>query len=451
MKTHVVVSLLLVLLVLSAAGGVVGWLIVSRPEPKQDEPRQAVQTVLAPPVKAERDYRVPVVGYGSARPRVQLRIAPQVAGEVVAKAANFLSGEHVRRGQVLCEIDKTDYVLARDSAQRQIDLLGVTLKRLETEQANLEASKEIEQRRLKLATEQLGKARELLSRGAAGENDVDAAEEAMLLRKTQLQAILNQIALIEPQRRQLVAETAVAKVQLAQAETAIARTRITSPVTGRVLSCSVEVGERVAVGQVCGELYGTEIMDVPVPVAAGGLAWLDRPAGAATAPAGGETAATVQWHQPDNGRSVTWQGRVNRIEAGLAAQTRTATVVVEVRNPSPDSGAALLDLNMFCKVTILGRTLPVAYVLNRAAILPDKKSVYVVNSDRLQRREVQIARLAGEGALLRPGSGIEEGDRVILGYVPKPVLGMRVRAVDSLTEPATQAAGRPAAGTPQRP
>jgi multidrug efflux pump subunit AcrA (membrane-fusion protein) len=451
MKTHVVVSGLLVLLLLSAAGGVAAWLIATRPEPKQEEPRRPVQTVLAPAVKAERDYRVQIVGYGSARPRVRLRIAPRVAGEVVAKAANFLSGERVRRGQVLCEIDQTDYVLARDSARRQIDLLEVRLKRLETEQANLEASREIERKRLALATEQLDKARQLLSRGAAGENDVDTAEEAMLLRKAQLQGILNQIALIEPQRKGLLAEIAVAKVQLAEAETAIARTRITSPVTGRVLSCSVEVGEHAAVGQVCGELYGTEVMDVPVPVPAGDLQWLDLPGGASSAPAGGSIPATVQWHQPDNGTDVTWPGRVDRIEAGLAAQTRTATIVVEVRNPPPDRGATLLDLNMFCKVTILGRTLPVAYVLSRAAILPDKKSVYVVNSGRLQRRGVKIARLAGEEALLLAGEGVEEGDRVILGYVPKPVLGMRLRAVDSLAEPATQAAGRPAAGPTTRP
>ena len=457
MKTHVVVSFLLVLLILSAGSGIVVWLIATRPEPEQDRPQRPVQTVLAPPVRAERDYRVPIVGYGSARPRVRLQVVPQVAGEVVAKAPAFLSGEHVRRGQVLCEIDRTDYVQARDLARRQIDLLEVKLERLEAEKGNLEASGEIEQRRVKLAGEQLDKARQLLSRGAAGQNDVDSAEEAMLLRKTQLQAILNQIVLIGPQRKGLLAEVAVAKVQLAQAETAIARTKVTSPVTGRVLSCSVEVGERVAVGQVCGELYGTEIMDVPVPVAAGDLDWLDRPGGAASAPAGGpgragkDVAATVQWHQPDSDREIAWQGRVDRIEAGLAAQTRTATIVVEVRNPPPDGGATMLDLNMFCKVTILGRTLPEAYVLNRSAILPDRKSVYVVNSGRLQRREVEVARLAGEEALLRPGGGIQEGDRVVLGYVPKPVLGMRVDAVDSLAGPATQAAERPDPAPPDQP
>ena len=367
---------------------------------------------------------------------------------MVAKAANFLSGEHVRRGQVLFEIDKTDYVLARNSAQRQIELLGVKQKRLETEKANLAASEKIEQRRLKLAGEQLDKARQLLARGAAGQNDVDTAEEAMLLRKTQLQSILNQIALIEPQRRQLVAEVAVAKVQLDQAETSIARTKVLSPVTGRVLSCSVEVGERVAVGQVCGELYGTEIMDVPVSVPAGDLAWLGPGGEPASAPAshGGGIPVTVQWHQPDNGKTITWPGKVNRIEAGLAAQTRTATIVVEVTNAPPGAGEAILERNMFCKVTIAGRRVPRAFLLPRQAILPDG-SVYVVNAGRLHQKPVRPARLTGEEAMLLSGGGIEAGDRVIVGYVPKPVPGMKVEAVDSLS--ASGGAGTRPASAPK--
>ena len=49
-----------------------------------------------------------------------------------------------------------------------------------------------------------------------------------------------------------------------------------------------------------------------------------------------------------------------------------------------------------------------------------------------------------------PGGGIEEGDRVIIDYVPRPVPGMRVEAIDRLPRPARQPASGPAAGTPQR-
>jgi len=452
MSKHVVVSIVLITLLLGAAGGGMAWLVLTRPKPKQEEPKPPVPTVLAPPVEARTNYRVRVVGFGSARPRVRLQIAPQVAGEIVAKAENFLSGKHVKRGQMLLEIDKTDYRLARDAAQRNVELLQVQLERLDTEEANLRATEKIETERLQLAGNQLAKARRLLARGAASQTDVDTAEESMLLRKSQHQGVLNQLALVPPQRRQLQAQIAVAKVQLDQSVTALNRTTVVSPVTGRVLSCNVEAGERVAVGQACGELYGTDVMDVPVPVPAADLAWLDRPERLGPVPASADAAeqreipAEVVWGASGRGREVTWRGRVHRIEAGLAAQTRTAAVVVEVRNPPIEGEGALLDLNMFCEVKILGRTLPEAYILPRQAILQDKKSVYVVNSGRLRRRTVRVARLAGEEALLLPGGGIEAGDRVIVGYVPKPVLGMRVKAVDRL-ESGPAPASRPAPAT----
>ena len=451
MKLHVALSLALILLLLSGAGGLTAYFVLSRPKPEENTPQRPITTVVAPKVEALRDHQVRIVGFGSARPRVQLDIAPEVAGKVVFKAANFLSGEFVRRGQRLLEIDKTDYVQARDAAQRQIDLLDVRLKQLDVEAANLKAMDTIEGDRVALAEEQLAKKKALLSRGAASENDIDSAQESVLLHRTLHQTILSKIALVGPQRSQLKAEAAVTAVQLARAETAISRTTITSPVTGRVLGCDVEVGEWVSVGQPCGQLYGMEVMDVPVSIAAGDLHWLDRPGptdangdGAAGKP-NVEITATVVWQQPDNGERMEWTGRVNRIEGGLAAQTRTATVVVEVANPPPGAGKEALERNMFCQVTIAGRTVSLAYVLPRQALLPDGK-VYVVQDGKLGSRSVEPARLTGTEAMFLPDHGIEAGDRVITRYVPKPVLGMKVEVVDSLEEGSGKS---PASGGPK--
>jgi len=101
---------------------------------------------------------------------------------------------------------------------------------------------------------------------------------------------------------------------------------------------------------------------------------------------------------------------------------------------------------MFCKVTIAGRRVPRAFLLPRQAILPDG-SVYVVNAGRLHQKPVRPARLTGEEAMLLPGGGIEAGDRVIVGYVPKPVPGMKVEAVDSLS--ASGGAGTRPASAPK--
>ena len=49
--------------------------------------------------------------------------------------------------------------------------------------------------------------------------------------------------------------------------------------------------------------------------------------------------------------------------------------------------------------------------------------------------------------MILPGRGLNEGDRVILSYVPKPVRGMQVEITEKpVTSPATRSAGRPVDG-----
>lgn len=433
MKLRVVINVVLVFGLLSA-GALAAWYFIStREQAASHPPKRTVPKVVAPVVEAIVNHRVEIVGYGSARPKVRLELSPLVSGQAVWKADNFLTGKRVVRGQVLCRLDTTDFEIARDAAAGELALHNAQLARLLQDQKNLEQGRKIEQRRVELAQSQLEKVRALRARGAAAENDVDAAEDQVLARQAQLRAVLDQLAVIGPRRQELDARMAIDRTRLRQAKIDLERTVIRSPVTGRVLSCTMEVGERIQAGQSCGEIYGTRDMEVPVSIRAGELKWLDRST---------QAQAVVQWLRPGNGEPVIWQGYVGRIEAGLEAQTRTAVVVIYVKNPAPTTGPAadkpgaddrpMLDLNMFCKVRIMGKTLPKLYLLPRQAVLPDGK-VYVVADGKLAVRDVTVARYADDRAMILPGGGISEGDRVVSGYIPKPVPGMRVQAIDSLT------------------
>ncbi len=87
---------------------------------------------------------------------------------------------------------------------------------------------------------------------------------------------------------------------------------------------------------------------------------------------------------------------------------------------------------MFCKVTVLGKKLPEVYILPRQAVLPDGSGYKVVDG-RLAKEPVQVGRFAGEEAMILPGAGINRGDRVVINTIAKPVIGMTVEAVDSIT------------------
>ncbi len=464
MKTHVLTSMILAALALSAAGALVGYFALSRADAPRRLAPKTVPKVVAPGISSSRQYRVRIRGYGSVRAKVQVEISPEIPGKVVKRAANFFTGKYVRAGQMLFEIEKTDYEQAYDAAAGRIELLDAQLKRLSQEEANLAESEKIERSRVELAEKQHERARKLLARGAGTENEVDNARELVLTRQQQLQNILNQKLLIGPQRQQLKAERGVTEVEKARAETALKRTIVTSPVEGRVLTCKVEVGEHVQAGAPCGELYGREIMELPVAIPASDLQWIDEPLleackqGKTPNQDAERIPATAYWHEPGTDRVFTWHGCVDRIEAGLEAETRTARLVVQVRNPPdgppartrPAPGASAgsrgtipLDINMFCKVEILGKRKAQAFLLPRGAIQPDK-SIFLANDGILTRRPVTVSRFTNDKALILPGGGIEEGDRVVLSYVPKPVLGMHVEPIDAVSTgtPPAGASGR---------
>lgn len=479
MKLRIVLNVVVAVVALAATGLAVRWMLDHIRQPAEHVPEKVVPKAVAPPLAARANHRVEIVGYGDARPNVALDVAPQVSGVVVEKAANFLSGKYVAQGQRLFHIEETDYRLAMEAAEKRITLLNAQLAQLDQEAKNLEKSRDIEIERRDVAKRTVQRLTQLLERNAASENQVDQARETLLGRRVQLQGILNQLDLVPSQRAALEAQVATAQVEMEQARTNLARCVVKSPVTGRVLACQVEVGERVQVGAVCGRLYGTELMEVPVSVPASDLAWIEdrllELCKSGHEPAEGEERieARVQWQQPGNGQAVVWPGCVSRIEAGLEAETRTASLVVCVRNaaqvaaadpegagaPAEQGGGVAgerslpaIDVNMFCKVTILGRQLPRVYLLPRQAILPDE-SVYVVVDGRLARRPVRVARFTTDEAMILPGGGIADGDRVVIETLSAPVVGMSIEAVDfrqaglNASSPASQPESPQAAGS----
>ena len=457
MAKRVIVSIVLSLLLLSVAGATCIGLIRIRRTPEESEPVPNVTHVAAPPVRIQADYRVRIVAYGSARPKVRIQIAPQVSGEVIYRSPKLFSGRMVRgpdreagAADVLFKIDPRKFTLVADGVRKRIGLLEARVRSLDQERQNLQVLEKVEAEQLALAADQLKRTREVLARGAGTRNELDVAQAAMLAGKRGLRATQNQLAMIPRRLGELTAELEADRVRLRQAELDLEHATYASPIGGRVIGCQIERGEHVQVGQVCGEIYGTRVMEIPVSIPAGDLAWIDAAAlqgSGRDAAAAGKLTAQVRWTGGE--RTIEWLGRVDRIEAGLEARTRTARLVVVVDNSAqPKSPGAMLDLNMYCEVIVRARTVPAAFVLPRSAVLPDGR-VYVAAAGKLALREVAVARYTDDEAMILPGGGLSEGDRVIVTPLARPVIGMRV-AVEGLSEtqgaaPATRAAVAPSA------
>lgn len=431
----------------------------NKPQPQRAQPRAYAARVQAPPIQVLLNKQVEIIGYGAAQPRTRMDLAPRITGEVVYKSDAFRSGRTVRgpekgksEGEVLFRIDPKPFQLAVDSAQQGISLLEAQLASLEQEKTNLESTQTLLEEMTQLEKQQLERVQSVHKRGVGTQNEVDIAQAKYITTRNNLQATQNQLRMIPERRLVLEAEREAARVKLRQATLDLGYTTYRCPATGRVIRAEVELGEQVQAGQVCGELYGTENMEIPVAIPSSDIRWLDPEAVKACIEQnpdrsnGKVIAVRVSWSIP-GGQTLEWAGTVERIEAGVQAQTRTASLIVSVDNPAQDGSESddfiRLDINMYCKVMILGRVVPESFLLPRNAVQPDG-TVYIAQPDprvhsgyRLEQRKIEVARFTDNQAMILPDGGLSAGDRVVLQAPPKAVLGMALDMAEPLPSPTT--------------
>jgi len=325
------------------------------------------------------DVPVTVTGHGEVVARVAVDIIPQVAGQVVRTHRSLVAGGFFKAGEVLVVIDPRDYDLAVERAQAAVARAKVTLER---EQAEAEVARE-EWDGLHPGEEPTG------------------------------------LVIREPQIRQAEAEYAAADADLAVARLHLERTRISLPFDGVVVSESVDVGQFVGNGSRLATVYGTDVVEVRVPLDSRELAWFDVPMGL------GKTGPRAEVITNYGGQNVRWEGRLARMEAQVDQTSRMVHVVVEVADPYETSAdrPPLLP-GSFVDVSIFGRTLSGVVPLPRHA-MRDGNRVWVYEDGTLRIRDVEVLRADRQQSLI--AEGLDGGDLVVVSSLDAVTDGMKVR------------------------
>jgi multidrug efflux system membrane fusion protein len=391
------IKLLLPVLVLIAGAALAAMIVASRKAPPRVERPQLgpLVEVMTADVK---DVPVTVTGHGEVVPKVAVDVVPQVPGQVVKVHPALVAGGFFRAGDVLVVIDPRDYELAVERAQAAVARAQVTLER---EQAEAEVARE--------------------------EWDVlNPGEEPT-----------SGLVVREPQVRQSEAELAAANAELSAAELNLQRTQISLPFDGVVVSESVDVGQFVGTGTRLARVYGTEVVEVRVPLDSRELAWF-------SVPARGEEGAPVEVSATFGGSRQLWEGRVSRMEAQVDQQSRMVHVVVEIRDPyeASDGRPALLP-GTFADVSIFGRDLEDVVAIPRHAVR-EGGGVWVVEDGLLKVRDVEILRSDRQQTLV--SSGLARGDQVIVSTLDAVTDGMKVRISNGDSPPGTPSEGGEAGG-----
>jgi RND family efflux transporter MFP subunit len=321
---------------------------------------------------------------GQVMPAREVTLGSRISGEVINQSEAFTPGRRVSMGAELLRIDPADY-----------------------EAILLQRRSELQQAKADLAIEQGQQAVARQEFELLGE-DIEAVNDALILRK--------------PQLEQARAQVAAAEAAVKQAELNLARTRIRAPFPAQVLSREVTLGSQVSAGQSLGRLVGTGQYWIEATVPLSKLRWLafnDDPDSAG---------APVTLHHDTvwpNGQ--TREGKLTQLVGELDGNARMARVLITVEDPlalDQSAGKPPLILGAIMQVNIEGQPLEDVIRLERSLVRRND-TVWVMEDRKLAIRDVKIAFHDQNYAYIQ--AGLENGDQVITNELASVVSGARLR------------------------
>ena len=382
------------------AGALIVVIVIAtnRPQPPEREPTVTAMLVDVIPARQSQGHFT-VTAEGIVRPRTQTDVAAEVSGRLVSVADRFTAGGFFEAGQVLAQIDPSDY-----------------------EAALLQARAELASAEARLADEQ---ARSDQARLDWQRMHGDEREP-------------NDLVLRLPQLAGAKAAVDAARSGVLRAERNLERTRITLPYDGLVRSRNVDVGQYVTPGMRLGVTFAVDVAEVRLPLSNQERAFLNLPRAGEVGAAG----PAVKLLADIDGQTEQWDGRVVRTEGVIDENTRLSYAVVAIQNPyqraeveADGAGESNIPLPMgtFVEARIEGRSSAGLIQLPRSA-LREGDSVYVANADdELEVRSVDVVRATTEVVYVE--NNIEPGDRVITTGITAPIPGSQLRVRSSPDEP----------------
>lgn len=369
-------------------------ILIFSTEPEAQREGATIETaILVDVVTAEKGTFAPtIVATGTVQPVEDVILSPLVPGQIIRRDAAFTPGGFVEKGEILLQIDPSDY-------QNTLELRKSELLQSETTLATEMGRQQIAEQDLQLINND----------SLFGDNPLSDNETQLVLRKPQLNAVK---ATIE-----------AARASKNQAQLNLERTTIRAPFDAHILSQNVTVGSQVAQGDNLGRIVGTDSYWVTATVPISRLQWLKFPE------SNSEKGSIVHIEN-----SSAWpkgahrEGYLDRQIGALDAQTRLARVLVRVEDPLATSegmeGAPKLMIGTFVEVNIEADSIPNVVRLNRD-LVRSNQTTWVMKDGLLEIRELDI--ILNDNAYVYVQSGLEEGDKVVSTNLSTVTNGIELR------------------------
>jgi len=436
---------LLIVVPVIIAVAVVAVMVRNQKEPQKKtatEESRLVRTMRLQPV----DVVPRAIGYGYVEPGQVWQVVPEVSGKIIEVSPAFKKGNFVHGGEMLVRIDPTDYELIVNRMSANIESMNAQLAELDRQEKNYRTSLKIQKTLLELKQKELDRNRQAMETRSISSSALDQSVMNYQSQLAQVQEIENSIALTPASRQTLKAELKSSQAQLEEALADLARTEITAPFACRITETSAEVGQYVQQGTTIASADGIARAEINAQVS---METMRAIIAASGRPPITSTAATMDRIKMDkikkhlgltakvrlvnNLTEAVWDADFARTDASLDARTRTLGIIVAVDDPYNRiifGQRPPLVRNMFCEVTISGRTLSDQIVVPRSALHDGR--VYVVDGEnRLRRKKVTVAFTQSDFTVIH--EGLTTGEQVVVSDVMPAVEGMLLTPLEDET------------------
>lgn len=332
-----------------------------------------------------------VNSYGVVEPKYQTQLTAQVSGEIVALDEVFIRGGFVNKGQVLAQIDPSDYQAALLDAESKV--------------ASAQAALEKEQ-----------------AQGKVAEQEWLAIEGAQP----------TELSLRKPQLAEAQAQLKAANASLLRARRNLERSEIRAPFDAIVDLRLIGLGSFVGIGAKIGNLLSIEVAQVRLPVASKEMAFLLN---------SGE-GAKVQLSINVAEQSYQWQAEIARHEGVIDNTNRMHYLVAEILDPyqlslknsqeTGNSKQSPLRFGTYVNASISGISLESVATIERQYFVNDRVPVLSENST-LALIEVEILRQEGNQVIVRESSAEHptraqlHQQQLVTTALEEPIHGMKLK------------------------
>lgn len=429
--------------------GVLGFMWMTQAEEKTTAPPEEIKlAVRAIQVTAE-PLTLTATGFGRVEAVRNWSAVSQAEGRVVETLPGLAVGTLVEAGELLIQIDKTDYEIAIAKSKANIASAEATLSEIDRQEENTQRLLELEQRVFEVSKAEFERTQKLSQSGTVTSATLDTAQKNLLNQENAIVNLKNTLALYPSQRASAEASLSVRQAELSEAERGLKNTTIIAPFKGRISSKSIETGQFVRLGN---ELLQLDAVDKAEIVGAFQPQTFGNLMRAAVGPklqnvAQIDATRVIDYmKQGDIKAYVTSEsfGSIARYDAepvrfrgSIDSETGTLGIIVTVDDPllsKPQQARPPLEFGTFVSVVLEATPEAPVIAIPRAILQQNgegKPFVYTADTnDQLAQTLVTPDAIAGDNIII--SQGLTDGDRILLS-APRPSVpgvGLSVTIVD---------------------